>query len=360
MGHTVRVIAPYSGSKTSLDPNNIVASEKTIPMPLGGSVARITLSPKLPWRIKAILEEEKFDIIHLHEPLVPLLPLGTLYFSKSVNVGTFHACHNTPRGYHWSRHFLKRWHSKLDGKIAVSRPAMDFVSRYFPGQYNIIPNGIDFEHFSAPVPPIEEFCDGKLNLLFVGRLEKRKGLDYLLDAYEKLRREFSNLRLIVVGPRTRFYHNYEKIVRKRRLEDVVFAGRVSYSDLARYYRTADIFCAPATGEESFGIILLEAMAAGRPIVASNIEGYASVLTHGTEGLLVPPRDREALVQAIGFLLGDAGARREMGARGRVAAEEYDWQHIARRVIDYYLGLLEDSSMCYKGAVPITRGALKSR
>jgi phosphatidylinositol alpha-mannosyltransferase len=307
---------------------------------VAGSVARITLSPKLPWGVKAVLREEKFDIVHLHEPLVPLLPLSALYFSQSVNVGTFHACHNTPRGYHWARHFLKRWYDKLDGKIAVSEPAMNFISKYFPGQYDIIPNGIDFEHFSAPVSPIGELCDGKLNLLFVGRLEKRKGLSYLLDAYGELKRKFPNLRIIVVGPRTRLCRSYEKLSQKRRLKDVVFTGRVSYDDLARYYHTADIFCAPATGEESFGIVLLEAMAAGKPIVASNIDGYASVLAHGVEGLLAPPRDAKALAQAIAFLVDDGDTRLEMGARGRVTAEGYRWERIAQRVMDYYLQLLD--------------------
>ncbi|GAH25704.1 unnamed protein product, partial [marine sediment metagenome] len=133
---------------------------------------------------------------------------------------------------------------------------------------------------------IDRFCDGKINILFVSRLEKRKGLNYLLKAYQQVKREIPNSRLIIVGPGIRLRHKYEKQVRQNRLEDVVFTGHVAYDELPRYYKTADIFCAPATGRESFGIILLEAMAIGTPIVASNIEGYASVVTHGVEGLLV--------------------------------------------------------------------------
>ena len=203
--------------------------------------------------------------------------------------------------------------------------------------------GVDFEHFAVDVPPIGEFCDGKLNILFVGRLEKRKGLDYLLGAYAHIKKEFPNSRLIVVGPGTRLRSNYMRKVSRMKLEDVVFTGRVSYADLPRYYQAADIFCAPATGEESFGIVLLEAMSAGKPIIASNISGYASVVDAGIEGLLVPPRDEVALAQAITSLFSDSILRKRMGANGRRRAGEYRWEHVAQRVLDYYLECLENRS-----------------
>jgi phosphatidylinositol alpha-mannosyltransferase len=238
------------------------------------------------------------------------------------------------------RPFVMRWFKKLDGKIAVSEPALKFISKHFPGDYQIIPNGIDLEHFSAAVPLIERFCDGKLNILFVGRPEKRKGLRHLLGAYKEVKRELPNTRLIVVGPGTR--QEYEGLVQKAKLEDVVFIGYVSYEDLPRYYKTADIFCAPATGEESFGIVLLEAMAAATPIVASAIEGYASVMSHGGEGLLVPPQDERALATAIIRLLDDKSQRHEMGARGRLKVEEYSWPKVAQRVLNLYTSLLDGS------------------
>ena len=343
MGHHVKVIAPCSGNRDSLDGNSIVASTRAIPIPSAGSIARVSLSPRLPSRVKEVLEREQFDIVLIHEPLIPLLSLAALRSSNSVNVGTFHACHNTPRGYYYWHWLLKRYFKKLDGRIAVSLPAKEFVARHFPGDYRIIPNGIDFEHFSNDVPPIEEFCDGKLNILFVGRLEKRKGLDYLIKAYQGVKGEFPNSRLIVVGPGTRLRRKYEREVGKLKLKDVVFAGQVPYAELSRYHHTTDIFCAPATGEESFGIVLLEAMAAGKPIVASNIDGYASVLSDGVEGLLVPPRDEEALAGEINSLLSDRALRQQMGARGKATAEGYKWEYIAQRVMDYYLELLGSSS-----------------
>ena len=237
---------------------------------------------------------------------------------------------------------LKRRARKLDGKIAVSKPAMEFASKYVPGYYNIIPNGIDLEHFSPDVSPIEEFCDGKQNILFVGRLEHRKGLNYLLKAYQRVKQEIPNSRLIMVGPGTRLRKKYEKWVKRNGLEDVVFVGYASYDELPRYYKTADVFCAPATGRESFGIVLLEAMAVGKPIVATNIEGYASVVTHGEEGLLVPPKDSRGLAQALISLMSDETLRQQMGARGRLKAEEYSWEHIAQRVFDYYVRVLNES------------------
>ena len=340
MGHIVKIITPWSDKKASLDSQDIIALGRPFPVPSGGSIARATLSPALSSPVRAILERERFDIIHLHEPLGSTLPLTILRVSQSVNVGTFHACHREARGYQMMRPFVIRWFNKLDGKIAVSKPAMEFISQHFPGDYTIIPNGIDVEHFSAEVSPIERFCDGKLNILFVGRLEKRKGLRHLLDAYKQVKTELPNSRLIVVGPGAR--QEYENQVSKANLNDVVFTGYVSNKDLPRYYKTADLFCAPATGEESFGIVLLEAMAAAKPIVASHIDGYASVMSHGVEGLLVPPKDEHALANAIIHLLGDKPLRQEMGSRGRLKVEEYNWQNIARRVVEYYTRLLHGS------------------
>jgi phosphatidylinositol alpha-mannosyltransferase len=234
---------------------------------------------------------------------------------------------------------LNRRRRKLHGRIAVSKTAMSFAQHYVPGDYDIIPNGIDLGHFNTNVAPIEQFKDGKTNIVFVGRLEKRKGVQHLLKAYRQVKRDIPNSRLIIVGPGTRFRNKYEKQVARDCLQDVHFIGNVSYEDLPRYYQTADIFCAPATGQESFGIVLLEAMALGKPIVATSIEGYGSVLTHEREGLAVPPKNDKELARALTELLTDESMRREMGQRGLVTAQDYDWQKVARRVFDFYTRIL---------------------
>ncbi|NQT31884.1 MAG: glycosyltransferase family 4 protein [Deltaproteobacteria bacterium] len=343
MGHEVKVIAPASRAIPDFG-DRFIPIGRPRPIPSSGSIARVTVSLWLAPRIRAVLEQEKFDIIHFHEPLMPMLCTSVLRLSHTANVGTFHASHGKP-GYNFARPIgkwiLRRWFRNLDGKIAVSKPAVEYARENFPGYYNIIPNGVDVEHFSPDVSPIEEFDDGKLNILFVSRLEKRKGLNYLLQAFKQVKETLPNCRLIVVGPGTRLRRRYERYVARSGLEDVVFVGLVSYDELPRYYKTADVFCAPAIGSESFGIILLEAMAMGKPIVASNIEGYASVVSHGVDGLLVPPADKDQLAQALIALLNDKALRQEMGARGRIKALEHSWERIARMVFAYYVRILRE-------------------
>jgi phosphatidylinositol alpha-mannosyltransferase len=337
MGHEVKILAPCSKKIAGLG-QKIIPVGRPVPVPNAGSIARMTLSLTLSPTVNRILQAESFDVVHIHEPLVPTLPLTVLRLADSLRVGTFHAYHNKPRGYGWGKFLLKKWFPRLDGRIAVSRPAMEFVSRHFPGDYEIIPNGIDTELYSPHVVPLEEWNDGKLNILFVGRFEKRKGIRYLLDAFREVKRQTSSARLILVGPGTRLRKGYEKMVAEDNLEDVVFIGEVPQQDLPRYYRTADIFCAPATGHESFGIILLEAMATGKPIVATEINGFASLMTHGVEGLLVPPKDKKALAEALLSLLHDKALCLKIGDKGRMKAEQYSWDRIAQRVIDYYQSL----------------------
>ena len=342
MGHKVKVIAP-SSKEVAIFGDRFIPVGKPRPVPSSGSIARVTISLRLAPRIKAILDEEKFDIIHLHEPLCPMLCTTVLRLSQTANVGTFHAYGAI--GYSLVKPLntilLKRWFRKLHGKIAVSKPAMELVNKHFPGDYTVIPNGVDLDCFSSGVSPIDEFGDGKINILFVGRLEKRKGLDYLLEAHKHIKQEIPNSRLIVVGPGTRLRNKYEKRVARNGLKDVVFVGCVSHDELPRYYNTADIVCAPATGKESFGIVLLEAMALGKPVVASNIDGYASIMTHGAEGLLVPPKDEKALAQALLSLMESKSLRQQMGVRGRLTVADYDWKRVVQKVLDYYVKVLNE-------------------
>jgi len=345
MGHDVKIIAPSSGNVSGFG-DRFIRIGTPVPFPAGGTICRVTISLMLGHTIKAVLRREKFDIIHLHEPFMPMLCSAVLRFSNTANVATFHAFDGKP-GYKFGRPvttiMLRRRLHKLDGKIAVSKAAMEFASKYVHGYYDIIPNGVDLGLFSPDVSPISEFCDGKLNILFVGRLEVQKGVNYLIKAYRRVRQEVPNSRLIIVGPGTRLRGKYEKEVQRSGLDDVIFVGGKPQSELPRYYKTADVFCAPATGLESFGIVLLEAMAVGKPIVATNIEGYNSVLTHSAEGLLVPPRNEEMLAQALVSLLTNESLRQEMGARARLKAMEYSWEHIAQRVLNYYTRILSEPS-----------------
>jgi len=340
-GHDVKIIAPCSKNGTLDSTENAIAIGRAFPIPSNKSMARIPLSPWLPIQVKKVLRDANFDILHIHEPFVPLLSLTSLLESNSINVGTFHAYLSKARAYRLWRPLLKKWLPKLQGKIAVSNAARDSVSRYLPGNYQVIPNGIDVDLFSPQVSPLKEFTDGKVNILFVGRLEKRKGLDYLLTAYSKVKQQFPHVRLIVVGGGTKLRPKYERMVEESNLADVVFAGFVPGNKLPQFYSSADIFCSPAISGESFGIVLLEAMASSKPIIASDIGGFNEVLSHGVEGLLVPPKDEKALTQALLSLIKDRSLRQQMGAKGRIKAEKYSWANVAHRIMDYYVTLLNE-------------------
>ena len=335
-GHEVRIIAPSSRRWSHSCDYLTVIGEHVIGLPASGSVANVCFSFNLGPRVKSLLAREGFDMVHVHEPFQPLLPYQFLRYADTTLVTTFHATREGgSRLYAYARFLIKPWWDRIDGRIAVSRAALKMIGRYFADRYRIIPNGIDYPHFASEVPPIPKYIDGKRNILFVGRQEKRKGLPYLLEAYARLKRERPDIRLIVVGPDGGIRPACERYVRRHQLEDVVFTGFVPYEELPRYYKTADVYCAPSTGHESFGIVLLEAMAAGTPIIASDIGGFADVLEDGVEGMLVPPRDAQALATAMDRLLSDAALREQMGRAGTVRAEPYGWEHVSARVLEYY-------------------------
>ncbi|MCL2615722.1 MAG: glycosyltransferase family 4 protein [Dehalococcoidia bacterium] len=338
LGHDVRVIAPAARK------NWVTLGERFIPIgkprsiPASGSISRISISLHLAPTIQKVLARERFDVVHLHEPFMPMLCSAVLRFSDGLNIGTFHAY--ASRSVYWvgwplTTFLLHRRNRKLAGHIAVSEMAKQYASAHVRGEFIVIPNGVDLCHFNPQVLPMPGFDDGKINILFVGRLEMRKGVKYLLSAYARLKKEYPNIRLIIVGPGVTLRKRYEWLVRFKHLKDVVFTGGVSYDELPRYYQTADIFCAPATGKESFGIVLLEAMALGKPIVASSNPGYASVVKHEEQALMVPPHSSVALAEALRRLIDDKALCARMGACGLKTVQQYDWPVVARRILDYY-------------------------
>jgi len=345
-GHDVHIVA--AGSKKAYrEICPITTIGRAIPLRVSGSVARITLSLRVAGHVRRFLEDHEFDIVHVHEPFMPQLPVQFLRYSTSVNVGTWHAARDSNFVYLYGRRLIKRWARNLDGKIAVSTAAVKHIEKYFPGYYNIIPNGVDVAHFAQDVAPLPEFDDGKLNVLFVGRPEKRKGLKYLVRAFVGVQREIRDTRLIVVGAGD--FGRYEGAVRRAKLQHVRFRENVPFDELPRYHHSAHVFCAPNTGFESQGIVLLEAMAAGLPIVASNIDGFAGVLTHGVEGLLVRPEDPQALSDAIVALLRDPARREAMAERGRERAQHFAWDRVSQRVLSYYERLIYERQLIDRGA-----------
>jgi phosphatidylinositol alpha-mannosyltransferase len=331
-GHDVRIISSSHGLQRASE-GDVIRIGKGFSMPANGSVGTITVSPRYLSQIKDVLERERFDLLHFHEPLVPFLSPLLLRESRSVNVATFHAYGGFSPAYEMASRILRPFVDRLDGRIAVSAAARHFIDRYFPGDYKVIPNGVDVDFYQRAVP-IARWQDGTSNLLFVGRHEPRKGLLDLLKAYRILRKTGCTCRLLVTntGPQEREARRY---VLTRRLQGVEFLGRVSDLEKAQLFRTADVYISPATGRESFGIVLLEAMAAGAPIVCSDIHGYKGVVHRNEQALLVPPGDPKAIAAAIARLLDDPQMRARMSASGMARAQDFSWERVTAKVDAYY-------------------------
>jgi phosphatidylinositol alpha-mannosyltransferase len=331
-GHDVRIITSSHGLQRSSE-GDVIRIGKGFSMPTNGSVGTITVSPRYVSQVKRVLERERFDVLHFHEPFVPFLSLVVLGQSTSVNIATFHAYAGFSPAYELGSKMLPHYAAKLHGRIAVSAAARHFVDRFFPGDYKVIPNGVNVGRYQRAVP-IARWQDGTPNLLFVGRLEDRKGLPHLLKAFRLIRKSGLEARLLVVGsgPQERESRRY---VMTRGLQNVEFLGRVSDSEKAQLFKTADVFVSPATGRESFGIVLLEAMAAGAPIVCSDIHGYKGVVQRGRQAILVPPHDAKALAAGITELLVDPALRARLGASGQERAQQFSWERVTAKVDDYY-------------------------
>lgn len=340
LNHDVTVIAPVARDQDVPDGVSTISRSITT-VKTGGSDARICFSFRASSRIKRLLEEEQFDVVHLHNPLTPVVSMNFLRHRdaapNTAMVATLHEYRADKNPwFSLADPLIQRWIERLDGRIAVSEVSRAFNNTYFPGEYEIIPNGIDLQRFNQDVQPLERYAGGPPTVLFVGRLEYRKGFKYLLRAWPWVREAIPNARLLVVGAfNKRRKRGYVLYARRQDIGGVRFIGQATENDLPRYYRTADVFIAPSTGFESFGIVLLEAMATGVPVVASDIPGYRTVLEHGKQGLLVQPRHPQSLAKAIIDLLRDPDLRARMGSQGRIKAADYDWPRVAIRVLDFY-------------------------
>jgi phosphatidyl-myo-inositol alpha-mannosyltransferase len=338
LGHDAWVITSAYGRQVPELEGHIIRLGYGFAVPANGSIGRVTVSLRFKQKAQQILRRMNFDVLHFHEPFVPFLSPTFLDASETVNVATFHAFGGFSPSYWVGSKVTRHLHHKLHGRIAVSGAARHFINRYFPGDYEIIPNGVDLDRF-ADSEPYEHLRDGTLNILFVGRLEERKGLIHLLKAYHRLRKRHVDARLLVAGagPKLR---EYRRFIGLRGIRDVEFLGRVSDEAKARYFASADIFCAPATGQESFGIVLLEAMAAGVPIIASDIHGYKRVVERNVQGILVEPKNPRALAAALYALARDPDLRHELGEAGRRRAPEFSWDRVTERIVDFYYRTLE--------------------
>ena len=290
-----------------------------------------------PFAIKKIMEKEKFDVLHFHNCGLPAT-LEIVNFSHSVNVLTLHA--NLEKssfvksfpGFTYVFSKLVQW--KMDGIIGVAQLNLNIL-KYFKGPKAVIPNGIDLNEFNPQVPAVKKYADGKINILFLGRIEERKGLIYLLKALKILNKKYDNLRLIVVGEGPLKEECQDWTV-KNKVNNVVFEKAIDQKNVPSYYQASDIYCSPAIYGESFGIVLIEAMAVGKPVVAFANKGYAGVLEKTKGGrFLVKPRQYRVLAEKLAELIDSPKLRKEMGEWGKKEAQKYAWPKVADRVLAFY-------------------------
>lgn len=327
-GHDVDVFAP-SSDRLGAANDSVIVCGRPLTVPAGGSKARIALG----WARRSTrdaLEAGPYDIVHAHEPLMPLVPIQFIAAAHCAIVGTFHAAREGRHPLYRAAELVgRRWLNRVDGHIAVSKAARGLARRYVSADFEIIPNGIDYHHFARPAEPARDLGEGP-TILFVGRPEPRKGLTYLLEAFARIRTVAEGApRLVIVGAGD--FRAYEAAAPP----GTVFRPHVDYGELPSYYQAADVVVAPNTGNESQGYVLLEAMAAGRAVVASNIPGFRTVVTDGNNGALVPPRNSKAIADRVLGLLADPGRRDGIGAAAAESARRYDWKRVASEVLDFY-------------------------
>ncbi len=279
--------------------------------------------------VDVVLENEEFDVLHIHEPFVPSLGWTAMNHAECPIVATFHANSERFFWYWLGKPILKRVFPVFDGVVAVSAAARDTAARYFAGQFRVIPNGIDLTRFRPPAAR----RPGPPRVLYVGGESRRKGLAVLLRALRYLPRDLE-FELEVCGSDDH-QATYGHLVPERLTGRVRFCGRVAHDDLPERYQDADVFCAPSLGNESFGIVLLEAMATGTAVLASDIDGYRDVVRDGAEGLLVAPRKARLLAAALERLLCDDDLRAACAARGLETVQRYSWDIVSAEVMQLY-------------------------
>lgn len=339
-GHEVTIITSRFRSGES---NTVAGLERVgtnLMIPYNRAFVDFTVGMNLRAELKAVFRRHEFDLLHTHCPTSPSLPVIAIQTATCRQVATFHT--TAPRSFLQDtfQGYLRRVVEKLDARIAVSPTAEESAAMYYPGRYHVIPNGVDVDRFHPQVAPYEEWRDPeKVNLLFVGRLDPRKGVDLLIQSMpEVVRRTGGRARLLIVGDsylRSRFEASVSLAAR----DHVHFLGHVSGKDLPRWYATGDIFVSPASGNESFGIVLIEAMAANRVVVASDIPGYRSVVTPEVNGVVFPPGNLEALTETLVRLVEDPERRGLIAGRGRNRALEFAWPRVTDRIESVYRSVL---------------------
>ncbi len=332
LGHVVSVLAPGDDDTPGL-PAYVVVAGKAVPIPYNGSVARLQFGLVSATRVRRWLRDGAFDVVHVHEPAPPSLSLLACMIHDGPLVATFHAATTRSRFLLMFDTILQPFLEKLSGRIAVSAAARKVIVEHLGADAVVVPNGVAVSRYTN-VEPLPGYPREGGTVGFIGRYdEPRKGMDVLIGALERLAPERPDLRLLVAGrgESADFLSGLPQVLRDR----VDLMGQVSEPDKARMLKSVDVYCAPNTGQESFGVILLEAMAARTPIVASELEAFRRVLGGGVAGQLFPIGDSGALAAELARVLDDPVLRERLVDAGTKAVAPYDWAVVVTEVLRVY-------------------------
>jgi phosphatidylinositol alpha-mannosyltransferase len=333
-GHEVIVLAPMHGSPTE---PFVVPVGRPVRVPFNGSIAPIAPWPSSARRVARALGEFRPDVVHAHEPLVPGTGMFASRYGGSPVVATFHAYADRANVFSLVAPLLRPVWRRLSARIAVSEAAETFVASRFPDDgLRLIPNGVDTRLFARAEPA--RLPEGR-RILFVNRLEPRKGFRVMVEAFHRLTSTHPNLVLVVAGdgPERDAIRHLPYAVR----EQVIMLGNVPHDRLPSLHAASEVFCAPATGRESFGIVLVEALSSGLPVVASDIPGYREVVRDGVTALLTPPGDPGAVADAIALVLTDEDLSKRLSDAGREAARHYSWDAVVGDIEAVYRAVVDD-------------------
>lgn len=354
-GHDVRVVT--ARFKEERDEGlQVERIGRNVLIPYNRAYVDYTIGWNLKGQLEDLFRRHDFDLIHTHCPAAPSLPLLAVAAAQCPQVGTFHMTGRN-RLQEMFRGPLERRMARLDGRIAVSATAQECAEHYFGGSYRVIPNGVDVDRFHPDNEPFDQWrSPDKINIVFVGRLDPRKGVNHLIASIPQVvERTRGRARFLIVGD-SYLRRKLEASVRADMRQHVTFVGSVPAHDLPRWYATADIFVSPATGNESFGIVLLEAMAAGRPVVCSDIPGYRSAVVPDYNGVLHPPNDVDALAAALCGLVENDERRTTLSINGRKRALEFAWPRVTDDIEAVYRSLIARSTSSSADPRPAARSA----
>ncbi|HTR78965.1 MAG TPA: glycosyltransferase family 4 protein [Gemmatimonadaceae bacterium] len=327
-GHHVDVIT--SRIPGSSEQPNVIRLGRSQPVYMNGSQARVTIGRGVRKEMRRVLRDGRYDIVHVHSPLTPALPLLAIEEAEVPVVGTFHTYFDRSVAYTVLRRFFQQRLEMLSAAIAVSRSTTIALNRYFEADWQIIPNGIDTDVFHPAAPPPRGIERGVPTVLFLGRFDPRNGLSTLIESFRHVKGRARHARLVVVGDGPLRDHYYRQAKGDK---DIVFVGSV-LEGRPSYYAHSNVYACPTT-KASFGITLLEAMACETPIVCSDILGFRDVVADGREALMVPSGDRGALADALVRVLDDDGLAAQLGTTGRENSLAYSWPRVSSRVLDVY-------------------------